>query len=152
MSEKKAIIIGAGPAGLTAAYELVHQTQIKPIIIEMSHDIGGIAKTENFIYATDQRKSAIVGSFDLNELNMNTVVGVAHMPGLDKILTQIPLVGKILTAGDEESLIKTYYAVKGPFDNPEITAVPLTSLGKKFMGLFQGVLQTSEEILTLPTR
>jgi hypothetical protein len=97
-------------------------------------------------------ESAIVGSFDLNELNMDTVVGVAHMPGLDKILTQIPLVGKILTAGDEESLIKTYYAVKGPFDNPEITAVPLTSLGKKFMGLFQGVLQTSEEILTLPTR
>jgi len=112
--------------------------------------IGGIAETENFIYETDQRKSFIVGKFDLNQREMDTVVGVAPMPGLDKFLTQIPLVGKILTAGDEGSLIKTYYKVSGPFDDPEMTAVPLTSLGKKVMGLFQGILQTSEEILTLP--
>lgn len=44
MSEK-AIIIGAGPAGLTAAYELVMRTDIQPIIIEQSNDIGGISKT-----------------------------------------------------------------------------------------------------------
>jgi protoporphyrinogen oxidase len=42
---KTAIIIGAGPAGLTAAYELVTRTDIKPIIIEKSNDIGGISKT-----------------------------------------------------------------------------------------------------------
>lgn len=114
--------------------------------------IGGIAETDNFIYETDQRKSAIVGKFDLNQLEMDTVVGVAHMPGLDKLLTQIPLVGKILTAGDEGSLIKTYYTVVGPFDNPKRTAIPFTSVGKKFMGLFQGVLQTSEEILNLPAK
>jgi len=113
--------------------------------------IGGIAETENFIYETDQRKSFIVGKFDLNHREMDTVVGVAPMPGLDKFLTQIPLVGKILTAGDEGSLIKTYHTVTGPFDDPEVTAVPLTSLGKKFMGLFQGILQTSEEILNLPS-
>jgi len=45
MGEKIAIIIGAGPAGLTAAYELVTKTDIKPIIIEQSNDIGGISKT-----------------------------------------------------------------------------------------------------------
>ena len=42
---KCAIIIGAGPAGLTAAYELVTKTDIKPIIIEKTNDIGGISKT-----------------------------------------------------------------------------------------------------------
>ncbi len=42
---KIAIIIGAGPAGLTAAYELVTKTDIVPIIIEMTNDIGGISKT-----------------------------------------------------------------------------------------------------------
>jgi|TARA_B100001964_G_C14250856_1_gene609876 protoporphyrinogen oxidase len=42
---KIAIIIGAGPAGLTAAYEFVTKTDIKPIVIEKSNDIGGIAKT-----------------------------------------------------------------------------------------------------------
>jgi protoporphyrinogen oxidase len=42
---KTAIIIGAGPAGLTAAYELLTKTDIKPIIIEKTNDIGGISKT-----------------------------------------------------------------------------------------------------------
>ncbi len=42
---KTAIIIGAGPAGLTAAYELVTRTEIVPIIIEKTSDIGGISKT-----------------------------------------------------------------------------------------------------------
>jgi len=48
MSEKTAIIIGAGPAGLTAAYELLQQTDIKPIIYESSDQVGGISKTINY--------------------------------------------------------------------------------------------------------
>jgi protoporphyrinogen oxidase len=45
---KKAIIIGAGPAGLTAAFELLMRTDIKPIILERSQYIGGISKTVNY--------------------------------------------------------------------------------------------------------
>ena len=45
---RKAIIIGAGPAGLTAAYELLKRTDIKPVILEKSEDIGGISKTVNY--------------------------------------------------------------------------------------------------------
>lgn len=48
MSQRTAIIIGAGPGGLTAAYELVTKTDIKPIVFEMSGDIGGISKTVNY--------------------------------------------------------------------------------------------------------
>jgi protoporphyrinogen oxidase len=46
--EKTAVIIGAGPAGLTAAYELLQRTDIRPVILEMSGDIGGISKTVNY--------------------------------------------------------------------------------------------------------
>jgi len=48
IEKKTAIIIGAGPAGLTAAYELVNKTNIKPIIYELSNDIGGISRTINY--------------------------------------------------------------------------------------------------------
>jgi protoporphyrinogen oxidase len=46
--KKTAIIIGAGPAGLTAAYELLTKTDIQPIIIEKTKHIGGISKTINY--------------------------------------------------------------------------------------------------------
>jgi len=46
--KKHAIIIGAGPAGLTAAYELLQRTDIIPIILEKSGEIGGISRTTNY--------------------------------------------------------------------------------------------------------
>ena len=46
--EKIAIIIGAGPAGLTAAYELLEKTDIKPIIFEATDKIGGISQTNYY--------------------------------------------------------------------------------------------------------
>jgi protoporphyrinogen oxidase len=46
--QKTAIIIGAGPAGLTAAYELLTRAGIKPIILEQSQAIGGISQTINY--------------------------------------------------------------------------------------------------------
>ena len=48
MKQGTAIIIGAGPAGLTAAIELQRHTEIKPIVIEASHAIGGIARTVRY--------------------------------------------------------------------------------------------------------
>ena len=40
---KKAIIIGAGPAGLTAAYQFLKETDIVPVILEESGFTGGIS-------------------------------------------------------------------------------------------------------------
>ena len=45
---KKAIIIGAGPAGITAAYELLKKSkEYEVIILEETDAIGGIARTIN---------------------------------------------------------------------------------------------------------
>ena len=45
---KKAIIIGAGPAGLTAAYQLLKETDIKPVILEETEYIGSISRTAEY--------------------------------------------------------------------------------------------------------
>ena len=40
------VIIGAGPAGLTAAYEALRlDSALKPLVIEASDQVGGIART-----------------------------------------------------------------------------------------------------------
>ena len=46
---KKAIIIGAGPAGLTAAYELLtRSSDVQPIVLEKSTYMGGISRTVEY--------------------------------------------------------------------------------------------------------
>jgi protoporphyrinogen oxidase len=45
MSEKVAVIAGAGPAGLTAALELVRRSKITPIVLEPDRQVGGLSKT-----------------------------------------------------------------------------------------------------------
>ena len=39
------IIIGAGPAGLTAAYELLTKTNLRPLILEATPYIGGLSRS-----------------------------------------------------------------------------------------------------------
>src|ERR1700732_2263071 len=43
--EKRAVIIGAGPAGLTAGLELLRRSDVRPVILEASEEIGGISRT-----------------------------------------------------------------------------------------------------------
>ena len=43
---RRALIIGAGPAGLTAALELLRHTDVLPLVLEASPHIGGISRTE----------------------------------------------------------------------------------------------------------
>ena len=45
---RTAVIIGAGPAGLTAAYELLTRTDVIPIVLEKSEQMGGISRTVNY--------------------------------------------------------------------------------------------------------
>ena len=45
---KKVLIIGAGPAGLTAAYELLQARRYDVTVLEQSQEIGGISKTVRY--------------------------------------------------------------------------------------------------------
>src|SRR3984957_19925868 len=45
---RTAVIAGAGPAGLTAALELLRRSDITPVVFEAENQVGGISKTINY--------------------------------------------------------------------------------------------------------
>jgi protoporphyrinogen oxidase len=48
MMKKVAVIAGAGPAGLTAAFELLQRSDVQPLVFESNAQVGGISKTINY--------------------------------------------------------------------------------------------------------
>ena len=48
MNKKKVVIIGAGPAGLTAAYELLKRGGFDVTVLEETKVVGGISRTVNY--------------------------------------------------------------------------------------------------------
>jgi protoporphyrinogen oxidase len=48
MNIKKVAIIGAGPAGLTAAHELTREARLHPVVFEATAAIGGISQTVQY--------------------------------------------------------------------------------------------------------
>jgi protoporphyrinogen oxidase len=48
MTQRNAIIIGAGPAGLTAAYELLRRTDVIPVVYEAADVFGGLSRTVDY--------------------------------------------------------------------------------------------------------
>ncbi|MGH8068032.1 MAG: NAD(P)/FAD-dependent oxidoreductase, partial [Candidatus Entotheonellia bacterium] len=46
-ADKQVVVIGGGPAGLTAAYAL-SQFHLQPIVLEKADKVGGLARTENY--------------------------------------------------------------------------------------------------------
>src|SRR5215467_4609813 len=47
-SGDRVVIIGAGPAGLTAAYQLAKQSSAKITVLESDDTVGGISRTAEY--------------------------------------------------------------------------------------------------------
>ncbi|MDH3256965.1 MAG: DUF3971 domain-containing protein, partial [Nitrospinota bacterium] len=110
--------------------------------------LDGVARTENFLYEEKGQRMSLVGAFDLNTSRMGTVVGVAPFRRVDRVIEKIPILGPIVTGGKEGSLITSYYKVDGPFSDPTVESVPLTSISKKILGTFQGIFTAPSELFS----
>ena len=87
MNNKKIYIIGAGPAGLSVAYYLLKNADIKPVIIEETPYIGGISRTH--IYNGNRMDLGGHRFFTKNDEVMNLwteLFKIQTMPSKDSIL------------------------------------------------------------------
>jgi len=106
----------------------------------------GIVTTESIIFNSDSMKASAVGSIDIVNGTIDTKLGVQPFVTIDKILTSIPLAGWII-GGDEKSSVKIYYDIKGSLKKPDVKPLPVQSIGKSVLGIFERVLVTPIRIV-----
>ena len=68
------------------------------------------------------------GTVDLNNLYYDLDGILIPANGINKILSNIPLIGTILTAGGEQPLLAFNYRIKGPLAAPQVMVNPLSAL------------------------
>ena len=142
---KNIIIIGAGPAGLAAAYYILKNTDLKPIILEATEYIGGISRTHKY----NGNRMDLGGHrfFTKNEEVMNfwkELFPIQEMPSKDDII--LNRLEKFSDSGinpeniDEVFLkrnrLSRIYFLKKFFDYP-ISFKPSTFINMGFVNLMK---------------
>lgn len=99
----------------------------------------GHLETEDLIVESNAMNLSLVGNWDLRQDRLNLVMGVKPFGTVDKIVSSIPLAGWILT-GESKALITAHFRISGPSGDPDVDAIPVTSVSEKVLGIFQRVL------------
>ncbi len=103
------------------------------------HLTRGILSSEDLFIASNAMNLSLIGQLDLKKDQIDAVLGVKPLGTVDKIVTNIPLAGWVLT-GKEKALITAHFVIKGPTTNPDVVPVPISSLSKQVFGIFRRVL------------
>ena len=83
------------------------------------------------------------GDIDLLKNEMNLNVFVAPLKTVDKLVSRVPLLGKVLT-GKSKTLLSYPFRVTGPIDDAQVTALPQP------VAIVSGVMGIIERTLRLP--
>ena len=117
--QKIVVIIGAGPAGLTAAHELLTRTNLRPIVLEAGDVVGGLARTVKLCGNRADlgghrffSKSGRVVSWWFSMLPLQRMEGLVPEPTMRAVLRAIPQAaayanGPDPASTDEVMLVRT---------------------------------------------
>ena len=107
---------------------------------------GGYAYFDDLAIFSNSMNMSMVGRVGLAEKKADYILGVQPLQTVDKVVSNIPLVGWLLT-GDEKTLFTVHFQVKGPLGDPSVVAIPGSSLGSGILGIFQRTLQLPGKLI-----
>ncbi len=108
------------------------------------HD--GIFNTKDFFIDSEAMKISLVGDIDTFDNQVDLKIGVQPFGTVDFILSNVPIVGHVLT-GKKKSLVIFYFEAKGEMPDPKVTPIPFRSLGEGVIGIFKRIFQIPQNII-----
>lgn len=107
----------------------------------------GIVATQDLFISSNAINITIIGSADLVKEELDLTVGAQPLQTVDKIVSHIPIVGWLLT-GKEKNLLTAYFEAKGKWSDPQVSAIPVKSMGKGILDIFVRTFQLPVKLFT----
>ena len=105
----------------------------------------GVLETDRLLMKGPVLNAAATGTVDLSHDAVDADLAAAPLGTIDKVLSNIPVVGYVLT-GREKALVIYNFKVQGPLFNPEVRYVPLKDLGNKMVGVFTRIFMAPGQL------
>ena len=107
----------------------------------------GILATQDLFISSTAINVSIVGSADIVKEELNVTLGAQPLQTVDKIINRIPIVGWLLT-GKEKDLLTAYFEAKGKWSSPNVSAIPVKSMGRGVLNIFIRAFQLPVKLFT----
>jgi uncharacterized protein YhdP len=105
----------------------------------------GVARTENLVLDSQAYKANAVGLVNFADNSVDVTVAVKPFQTVDLVVTKIPVAGWLL-GGKEQSLLVAYFRVGGTLSDPQVTPIPMRSVGRNLFGIFRNLLEIPEAL------
>lgn len=107
---------------------------------------GSVSSRDLFI-SSDAINISIIGSADIIKEELNFTLGVQPLQTVDKVVNRIPIVGWLLT-GKDKAFLTAYFEAKGKWSDPQVSAIPVKSMGKGVLNIFRRVFELPVRLFT----
>ncbi|MDD2732848.1 MAG: AsmA-like C-terminal domain-containing protein [Desulfuromonadaceae bacterium] len=107
----------------------------------------GTMATQDLFITSNAINISIVGSADIVKEELNLTLGAQPLQTVDKIINRIPIVGWLLT-GKDKDLLTAYFEAKGKWASPQVSAIPVKSLGRGMLHIFIRAFQLPVKLFT----
>lgn len=101
---------------------------------------NGIITTQTLEFDSNAMRMAAYGDIDLPNRHIDTILVLKPFVTIDKIISNIPLAGWIIT-GKEESTVSLYFEIEGPLKDPDISPKPVQSVSRGVLGILERLLK-----------
>jgi uncharacterized protein involved in outer membrane biogenesis len=107
----------------------------------------GIASSQDLFISSDAINMSIIGKADIVKEELDLTIGVQPLQTVDKIVNRIPVVGWLLK-GKDNSLLTVFFEAKGPWSDPQVSAIPVKSMAKGVFNVFRRVFELPMRLFT----
>lgn len=107
----------------------------------------GVLSSENLFIESDAMQISAAGKVDLLKMEVDNIIGVHPLGTLDKIVAKIPVAGWLLT-DEKGNLITVHFKVDGKWDDPNVTPIPVQSVGQGVLDIFRRLFQLPVKLVT----